>query len=385
MDFLDFFTHICQISSLSGSEAELASFLAQFLKERGFQQIPSIRGNVIYRKGSGAPVLLLASHLDTVSTNNPFHVEGKKFYGTGTVDCKASLATLFYAAATFEWIPDEGTVILAGLVQEETSLVGLEDLFQMNLKPNAAIFGEPTRNDRICIGYRGRVVATVEITSESGHASIPWEYDNSIEILGQIHTRLNAYMQEYNQQLNRIQSTQSDEESHFEEISITPTVISAGSESNNIPSTGRMVLDIRLPPSISVEKIQTLITTEIQTLKSSFKRSTTHIHVEFASNFAACIIPQTNLVLSALRWAIFQETKRKVGLIKKTGSSFTNLIQQHYSRTNPDFVCLTYGPGDSRLEHTDNECVEASELLETISIFHRFFPKFRQMWEKNNE
>ncbi len=90
MNALDFFKDLIKIPSLSGNEAEIAEYLTEFLRSQDFEILPSPLGNVIGRKGQGSPVLLLVSHMDTVSTENPFREDDHHFYGTGVVDCKAS-------------------------------------------------------------------------------------------------------------------------------------------------------------------------------------------------------------------------------------------------------------------------------------------------------
>jgi acetylornithine deacetylase/succinyl-diaminopimelate desuccinylase-like protein len=41
--------------------------------------------------------------------------------------------------------------------------------------------------------------------------------------------------------------------------------------------------------------------------------------------------------------------------------------------------CVTYGPGDSRLEHTDGECVEIGDYLNSISVLQGVFREFKML------
>lgn len=226
-DAIQFFRTLLQIPSPSGEEATIASFLAQFLKAHNFQIIPSACNNVVGVRGSGSPVILLASHMDTVVTNNPFREEGNKVYATGAVDCKASLASLFYTAASIPWPEGFGTIIIAGIVHEEDATFGIEEIFQMGFLPECAIFGEPTRNDRICVGYRGRVVTRLHVTVEPGHASITWDYDNPLEIIQTIYSELMTHVLKFNTVVKH-GTIESGTDIHFGEISLAITQLHEG-------------------------------------------------------------------------------------------------------------------------------------------------------------
>jgi LysW-gamma-L-lysine carboxypeptidase len=368
---VDFLIQLLKTESLSGSESQIATILTQFLSNHGFQILPSSIGNVIGIKGNGHPILLLASHMDTVPTNNPFRDEGDIIYGTGSVDCKPALAALFYSAAIQPWPKEWGTLIVAGIVQEETATLGIEEIFDLNLKPDLSLFGEPTQSDQICLGYRGRLLVNINIDTEPGHSGIAWEYDNPIDLCIEIYHRLKSYESTFKQKNKPKMAL----ENHFHEISVTMTVIHAGSETNVIPAHASAVIDIRLPPNLFAEQIEKEVKTIIHEIKQKLFKSTTKLSYEIDAKYDAVDVPPDVPIVNALRWAIFQETKHKAVIVKKTGSTLTNLIQKCYCSLDPGFACITYGPGDSRLEHTNNEKISKTEYLQSISVLHRFFPK----------
>ena len=45
---------------------------------------------------------------------------------------------------------------------------------------------------------------------------------------------------------------------------------------------------------------------------------------------------------------------------------------------------ITYGPGDPKLEHTDNEFIELEEFYKSIEIYSKFFSKFFEIYQKSN-
>ena len=86
-----------------------------------------------------------------------------------------------------------------------------------------------------------------------------------------------------------------------------------------------------------------------------------------------------NLLIGALRWAIFNTIKDKPKIIKKTGTTFINHIGLSHG-----IPSITYGPGDPKLEHTNNEFIEIDEYLKTIEVYKKFFRKFLELYKKRN-
>jgi LysW-gamma-L-lysine carboxypeptidase len=374
---LDFLRSVIKIESPSGNEKVLANFLTNFLKDHAFSLLPSKVGNVIGVKGKGSPILLLASHMDTVKTDNPFREDEDKIYGTGAVDCKSSLASMFFASANVDWKSNWGTLIIAGIVHEEDALIGIESFFQeLSLQPDYAIFGEPTQIDRICLGYRGRILVRLSVNSTKCHIACSWDSDNTIEIILELHHRIQTFAKEYNQII-------SPTDGHFHELTANISTINGGQETNSLPQECIANIDIRLPPKLPVQNV----IIQIQRIIDQYKQEThlqpeTIISFETFSNFDACEVTSNNNLVNALRWAAFQTLQKKIEFITKTGSSFTNLIQKHYCIAQPEFICITYGPGNSRLEHTNNEYIEKEEFMNSVQIWLKFFRKFNDFCRK---
>ena len=392
---VEFLGDLLKISSVSGNEQEISAYLTTFLQKNGFTIIPSDVGNAIGIKGHGSPVLLLSSHMDTVPLNNPYReeiVDGevKKIYAAGATDCKPALASIFYSGAKSDEFntKSEGTLILAGIVQEEIATIGIEDLFlqlgKQNITPDYAIFGEPTVNDRICVGYRGRVLVDLEITTEQGHSSNPWAYDNPVDVFMQYFKQIEMYAKKFNVD----HPNPAPQMEYFHTISAALTTLHSGDTHNVLPGSAKGTIDVRIPLEISAEKLVADLTTIlskdylVEKMKYAPKQDIS-IEVKFSPAYDAVESPQNNPVVNALRWAAFKTLgNRKIKLLKKTGSTFTNLIQTHYIKFNPHFACITYGPGDPKLEHSNKEFIEISEYKETIEIYTKFFPKLSLFHEK---
>ena len=83
-------------------------------------------GNVIARKGSGSPKIILCGHMDVVPGKIKVRRDGDYLYGRGASDAKAPLMAMLLAAAS---VQDEcGTIIFVGAVDEEGNATGVKNL-----------------------------------------------------------------------------------------------------------------------------------------------------------------------------------------------------------------------------------------------------------------
>ena len=127
----NFLRKCLEIYSPSGQEKKYSEFLANYLKKHGFNVSFDNVGNIIAKKGSGNPMLLLVSHLDTVPGELPVIEKDGKLFGRGAVDCKPSLAAMVYSISNYNFDQiDSGTIIFAGIVREEDSLIGIENFIK---------------------------------------------------------------------------------------------------------------------------------------------------------------------------------------------------------------------------------------------------------------
>src|SRR5512147_818990 len=114
-----FLTNLLGIYSPSGKEQDIANFLALEMKRMGYEVGIDSIGNVIGVVGSGAPVILLCGHMDTVAGHVPLRVEEGKIYARGAVDAKGPLAAMVMAAVQAVKEPGfKGKVLVASVVEE---------------------------------------------------------------------------------------------------------------------------------------------------------------------------------------------------------------------------------------------------------------------------
>ncbi|MBD3352205.1 MAG: M20/M25/M40 family metallo-hydrolase [Candidatus Lokiarchaeota archaeon] len=373
---LNFLRDLLKIDSVSGNETEISNYIKNFLKKNGFKLIESKVGNAIGIKGNGKPVLLLAGHMDTVPTDNPFREDKNNLYATGAVDSKSPLASILYSAAKYPSDNLNFTLIVAGMVHEEDDLIGLNEMLSMKeLCPDYAIFAEPTHNHRICLGYRGQVWVKIKAKTKAGHSAQVWGFDNLIEIIVTgIKDRIQSFIDIMNSEYNNLKG-------HYNEMSIALTKLHAGEIGNVLPESCEAILDIRIPTWIDSKSVVKKVKAVIDIVKSELVNPNTKIDYEFMCVIDACNVPSRCALVNALRWSAHKITKKKVPMLFKTGTTFTNHFQAHYKDIKPHFQCITFGPGDAKLDHTNDEYIEKKEYLDTVKIYQLFFKKFKDLYE----
>ena len=150
--------------------------------------------NMLAVRGSGAPHVAFAGHLDVVPPGNgwtadPFGGEERDglVYGRGAVDMKGAVAAFAAAASR---IPEHaGTVSLIITGDEEGPAVFgtralIDRMADRKLDLDLCIVGEPTSverlGDTIKIGRRGSVNIWITVPGKQGHVAYPHLADNPI-------------------------------------------------------------------------------------------------------------------------------------------------------------------------------------------------------------
>jgi [amino group carrier protein]-lysine/ornithine hydrolase len=337
----------------SKSEGQLANLLKdKCINELGFEQahIDSV-GNIIATKGRGNPRILLCGHMDTVPNKVPVRIENGFLYGRGASDAKAPLISMLLSASEFP--KQNGTIIFAGLVDEEGNATGSKHLVKNNLDIDYAIFGEPSGIGNITISYKGRLaIKLICDVLESAHASAPWLAKNSIE---EAYNFWNTIKTTINNNYENEKKTSS--------VSCCLTEISGGSSHNVTPQKCRITMDLRIPTSQTCQQVLNSINDIILNI-SKEKGVKTNFIIEdstepFEADFSSPLV--RSLVLSVL-----DVCKKRPMLLRKTGTGDMNIIGNAYK-----IPVVTYGPGDPHSSHSINENIRIDEYLLGIEIFKR--------------
>ena len=335
----------------SRAEASLANLIKdKSINELGFEKtnIDNV-GNVIATKGSGRPVIMLCGHMDTVPGRIPVRMENGYLYGRGASDAKSSLIAMLLAASEFP--KQRGTIIFAGVVDEEGNATGIKELVRSKSTIDYAIFGEPSGISNITIAYKGRFAFRLTCdVGTSAHASAPWLAKNSIE-------EVYDFWQAIQLEIGRLDSG-SDKSS---KVTCSLTEISGGSSHNVTPQKCKITVDIRIPTTNTSRKIQELVASIVKEVSIKKNIRATYRIEDMTEPFEA---DHTSPLVRALSLSIIDVCRKRPILLRKTGTGDMNILGNAFR-----IPVVTYGPGDPHSSHTVDERISIAEYISSIEVY----------------
>lgn len=335
----------------SRAEGSLANLIKdKSIDELGFEKtnIDNV-GNVIATKGSGRPVIMLCGHMDTVPGRIPVRMENGYLYGRGASDAKSSLIAMLLAASEFP--KQRGTIIFAGVVDEEGNATGIKELVRSKSTIDYAIFGEPSGISNITIAYKGRFAFRLTCdVGTSAHASAPWLAKNSIE-------EVYDFWQAIQLEIGRLDSG-SDKSS---KVTCSLTEISGGSSHNVTPQKCKITVDIRIPTTNTSRKIQELVASIVKEVSIKKNIRATYRIEDMTEPFEA---DHTSPLVRALSLSIIDVCRKRPILLRKTGTGDMNILGNAFR-----IPVVTYGPGDPHSSHTVDERISIAEYISSIEVY----------------
>jgi LysW-gamma-L-lysine carboxypeptidase len=313
--------------SPSGQETEAAALLVEFFESHGRDVYVDEVGNV---RAPADDAVLLTSHIDTVPGNIPVEVKDGELWGRGSVDATGPLAAMAVAAV-------ETGVSFAGVVEEETTSKGARFLCEDRAEPEAVVNGEPSGWEGITLGYRGFLDGTYVATSQSGHSSRP---------------DMNA-IEEAMDWWRKVESAFEADEWRpiFEQVTTKPVGFDGGLGADGLSVEATMEVQFRIPPALSADELRELA-------DSKLEDGTVHWQEPIPPVMES---PRT-AVARAFRVAI-RNAGGSPRLLRKTGTSDMNLFADVW-----DCPMVTYGPGDSDLDHAPDEHLPLGEYDTSVEV-----------------
>ncbi|MCD9196219.1 M20/M25/M40 family metallo-hydrolase [Streptomyces albireticuli] len=319
-----------QISSPSYGEGRLAAHLVGVMREMGFSAYVDEAGNAVgeISRGDG-PTVMLLGHMDTVPGDIPVRIDCGRLYGRGAVDAKGPLAAMVCAAA--DAVDFRGRIVVVGAVEEETPLSrGAVHIRRTHAAPDALVIGEPSGWQTAVLGYKGKLDLRYRVECPPTHPSNPVPKASELacaawpvllELLG-------------------------PQAGHGGFDVPGATLVSIRGDLTEAEAE----FDVRTPPGYDAAGL-------VERLAERLPG-----RLEVVNSVAACRVGRTDPVVRALSAGIRAQRARPVMKVK-TGTSDMNTLAEEW-----DVPMATYGPGDSRLDHADDEHIALSDFLRGIDV-----------------
>ncbi|MCA9811709.1 MAG: M20/M25/M40 family metallo-hydrolase [Nitrosarchaeum sp.] len=342
------------------SEKPMAEFLADKCDDLGFEDIHIDEvGNIIAKKGSGLPRILLCGHMDVVPGKVKVRKEGDSLYGRGASDAKAPLMAMLFAAASIQ--NNNGTVIFVGAVDEEGNATGIKNLVKNNMDVDYAIFGEPSGIKQVTIAYKGRLAINLKVSvPDSAHASAPWLSKNAIQ-------ESMIFAKELKEGLESGQ----EKRSKGMLLTATLTEIKGGTSHNVTPKDCETIFDIRIPVDMNCKSIEQRIASLVKDIAEKRDVEAFYSILDETEPFEA---PHNSPLVRAFTLGIMDVEHSRPTLIRKTGTGDMNVIGNQWN-----IPVVTYGPGDPHQAHTIDEKVSIEEYLRGIEILKKTLEHLKRL------
>lgn len=340
---------ICDVESVSGNEATLATAIEDALRTQvpGEITVDRIGNNVIARTHTGAPQrVILAGHIDTVpvASNLPTRLkaegtEDEAIWGRGTVDMKAGLAVMMqvFADLARSGEPLARDITLVAYDNEEVAahLNGLRHLVADHpdlIAGDFAVLGEPS-NAGIEGGCNGTLRVEVETEGRAAHSARAWMGINAIHAAAPVLDRLanwepttvNVDSLDYREGLNAVG-------------------ISGGIAGNVIPDRCVVTVNYRFAPNKTVEQAVEYLT-------------------EFFAPYPVRVADVAGGARPGLDAPLAGEFVRVVSGLTGRGAAAKVGWTDVARFAELGVPAVNFGPGDPTLAHHDEEQVAVSQVI----------------------
>jgi len=364
-----FLINLLGIYSPSGKEEDIADFLALEMQRMGFDVGKDAIGNVIGVVGEGEPVILLCGHMDTVAGHLPLRIDENKIFARGAVDAKGPLAAMIMAAlAASKETGFKGKILVAAVVEEEATSRGVKHLITQGIIADYAIFGEPSGVENVTIGYKGQIQLKILLKTETGHASTPWLYDNSLEKAIEVW-----------EHIKNASSYPSLDPSASPYNAVTACLVKlvGGRATSVVPFEAEMNLDVRVPIQFSTSQVFE----QIQKILTKYQTANPKVSVKAAvlDTVEPFEVNKTSPLVHVLASSVRKVLNKPATLLHKTGTGDMNILGKAMN-----LPIVTYGPGDSHLDHTLDEHIETKEYLDAISVYKETILKLSELYNTKN-
>ncbi|GAB1201106.1 hypothetical protein APSETT444_010493 [Aspergillus pseudonomiae] len=370
---LSFHRSLVQIPSISGHEKHVGDFVLDFLASQNLTVEKQVvtpdsdeeeRFNIYAYVGNNRhPDVLVTSHIDTVPPFIPYSLHAPasdtEFFnrtdlviaGRGTVDAKASVAAIVFAALEILAENPNASIGLLFDVGEENSAVGMKHFSNSELNPTpptyrAVIFGEPTELSLVA-AHKGSLGFKLVAEGKAAHSGYPWLGHSAISALVPVLAHLDT-LQDLPPEKGGLLRSET-----LGKSTLNIGLVHGGVAANVVPAHADAAISVRLAAGTPedtreiIEKAVTGITGDDRSVYLDFgDRSTGAVPQYFDADVDGFPVITVNYGTDAPALEIHDEGTRKV---------------KRY----------LYGPGSILVAHADNEAITVGELEEAVRGYKR--------------
>lgn len=360
---------LIEIPSVTGScaVADAMEYIESWFEAEGIRTERIIsRGVVNLIAGVGqeenAPTILWNAHVDVVPPGDavrwdypPFHATkvGEYVYGRGTSDAKSGLAAMMYALKelkkTEDTLPGKIQLMISGAEENGSEHGTVAILEHTQERYAAAIVAEPS-DMCIEIAQRGLRWLELKVHGIASHGARPHLGINAISQCGKIMRALEELDFEDKNPLF---------EQEIKGTTISVNKIHGGIQNNIIPEDCRMVLDCRMMPGQTPQRLYRVIR---ETAEEVVDKRCQMEYNALGAGWDAFILNESEPIVQVVQKAYKKVHGKEAVLRGKSGCTDASHI---YSRNIPVVV---FGPGDPNESHSGNEKVNFRNVLEMVDI-----------------
>jgi succinyl-diaminopimelate desuccinylase len=242
---------LVDIPSVTGDETAIVGAIEERLSGMDEHRLGK---SLIVGRPTGAPMILLVGHLDTVPNQGqgPADVREGSIHGLGAADMKSGLAVVIHLLEDPEVVAGPYSVVGVFYDAEEgpmedNGLGPVLDNYSWLREAQFAVVLEPS-DGQIQIGCNGSVNAAVTFTGHSAHSARPWWGENAITKAGE----WLAAMHSREPEVHTVGGLE------FREV-MSVTIADGGIARNIIPDRFTINLNYRFNPSRTVDEALDLL------------------------------------------------------------------------------------------------------------------------------
>jgi LysW-gamma-L-lysine carboxypeptidase len=125
---------------------------------------------------------------------------------------------------------------------------------------------------------------------------------------------------------------------------------------------------MRIPPQLTPDQVFNEVERKIDRYNAT--NPNVKVTLEKKDVAHAFEADRRSVIVRALAWGIRKTTLNYASFSRKTGTGDMNVLGNALK-----IPVVTYGPGDSKFDHTPNEHIEIKEYLESITVLTKTLEK----------